>query len=155
MKRGLFIGIGVILAGIGAGAFFMSQSARSKSTDTLSSAFADDSAKIQFLKKYVKLNSEISAAEFHIRYHDNSQGVPGPSDYDMQIIMKMPTENLPLWITGMKQTQEPVDFSWARKLALGSRKWAVASKPATYENGRTTMAVFRPEGIVYKRISSN
>jgi hypothetical protein len=120
-------------------------------TDKRSSDFSDDQAKVEFLKKYLKMYSEIEATEFHVRYQDNSGGlVPGPSDWDMQVVMKMPKDKVGLWTRGLEKTVE-ADLSWGDDLLPNDERWAIRSKPMIYSRGSSVVAVFESEGIVFKR----
>lgn len=123
-------------------------------TDTRSSAFSDDSSKIAFLKKYVKLDSEVEATEFHIQYWDKSGGLlPAPSDWDMQIALKVEPQNLPLWTKGFTPGGQD-DLAWGYRLLPVDARWTIRSKPVLYTRGMTVLAVFEPEGIIFKQIRS-
>jgi hypothetical protein len=151
MKRGLIIvgGLGVVLAvGVLVMVFFAAEAKRT--TDTRSSDFSDDQAKMAFLKKYLKMYSEIEATEFHVRYQDNSGLVPGPSNWDMQVVMKIPRDKLGPWTTGLKKTDQ-ADLSWGYDLLPKDERWAIRSKPTIYCRGQTVVAVFESEGIVFKQ----
>ena len=121
-------------------------------TDTRSSTFSDNRSKIAFLKKYLKMPSAIEEAEFHVVYQDNSGGlVPGPSDWDIQVVLRVKLENVPLWTNGMTRV-DLADLSWGYSLLPSAEQWAVKSKPVIYEQGRTVVAVFEPEGTIFKRV---
>jgi hypothetical protein len=124
-------------------------------TDTRSSTFPDDHSKIVFLKKYLKLPSEVEAAEYHIRYQDNSGGVvPGPSDWDMQVVLKDKPDSLPLWTDGLTQIDH-ADLSWGYGLLPSEKRWAIESTPAVYERGQKVVAVFYSEGIIFTRVQAH
>jgi hypothetical protein len=145
------------LAGLGlvAGVLFLlfSTTQATLTTDTRSSDFSDDQAKIEFLKKYVTMYSEIETTEFHVRYQDNSGLVPGPSDWDMQVGMKMTMDKVGVWTTGLRKTIQ-TDLSWGYDLLPKDERWAIHSKPTIYSRGRTVVAVFESEGIVFKRTTT-
>jgi hypothetical protein len=153
----------LFLAGLGWAGFFIvvvisfmafSAATATMTTDTHSSNLPNDQAKIEFLKKYLEMYSEIEATEFHIRYDDNSTGlVPGPSDWDMQVVMKVAQNRLASWTAGLQKTEE-TDLSWAYDLLPKNKQWAIHSTAVIYTRGKTVVAVFEPEGIVFKRVTT-
>ncbi len=140
------------LLGIMLGMYFVACS--SKTIDKHSSEFPDDKAKVAFLKTYIKMYSDIESAEFYIVYRDNTAGVPGPSDWSMEVVMKMSRDKVSLWTAGLQPAKEEVDLSWGYNLVPADRKWAIQSKPSLFIRGHSVVAVFEPEGIVFKRIRS-
>ena len=146
---------GIVLAAAGAIILTLPHPSPSLTTDTLSSTLSDDAAKVAFLGRYLKLASPVEAAEFHVIYHDNSGGmVPGPSEWDIQAVMKVAPADLPAWTSGMTPT-EAADLSWGRSLLGPEPRWAVHSALRVYQRGRTIVAVFEPEGIVFKRAQAD
>jgi hypothetical protein len=155
MKRTAFIlaGLAAVVA-IGVLVLIFSTRQKGLTTDTRSSELPNEQAKIEFLKKYLKLHSEIDATEFHIRYQDNSGIVPGPSDWDIEVVMKVPKDKLGLWTTGLQKADQ-ADLSWGFDLLPKDERWAIHSKPAIYRQGQTVVALFEPEGIVFKRVEKH
>ena len=125
-------------------------SSDTRTTDTHSRELPDDDAKIQFLQKYITPASEIQAAEFHLWYRDNSGTPPGPSDWDMRVVVKVSKETLPLWTVGGKRA-ESADLEWGYGLLPNEPRWEVRSRPVIYSRGKTIVAIFEPEGIVFER----
>ncbi len=134
-------------------AAFMTGS-ESRTVSQRSADLPDDAAKLAFLKKYLKMESDIDAVEFFIVYHDNSRMVPGPSDWDMRIAMRMPPDRVNAWSTGLLVADEKSDLAWGYDLLPKSERWAIHSKPKIYTRGRTVVAIFEPEGIVFKRAAT-
>src|SRR5262245_18839405 len=99
------------LAGCGSGGGVSA----SLTTDTRSAQLATDAEKIAFLRRYVKLSSAVEATEFHIVYHDNAGGrVPGPSDWDIRVALKVAPADVPAWTGGLQERAAAgVDLSWA------------------------------------------
>jgi len=108
------------------------------------------------------MESNVEAAEFHIRYQDNSGGwVPGPSDWDIQAVMKVRPEDLSRWTEEMStvgaDSREGNVFdgwpNWGYSLLPDDPRWQVGSKPTVFarQDGSIMVAVFQPEGIVMKR----
>ena len=128
------------------------------STDTRSSEFATDAEKVGFLAQYLKLFSEVEAAEFHIVYYDNSGSrVPGPSEWEMRAAMNVAPEDVALWTKGMQPIDAgTIDLSWALELLPDEPRWALETEPTVYQRGAgTTVAIFAKEGIVFKRVTTN
>jgi hypothetical protein len=129
----------------------------SLTTDTYSSRFNSDQQKIEFITKYLKLPTPIETTEFHIVYHDNSGIVPGPSDWRIQAIIKTSPSNLKLWTAQMQLRVQPINLSWGYNLIpKNEHRWKLQSKPKIYQrnNDNTYIAVFEPEGIIFKSIDS-
>ena len=135
---------------------------RSLTTDTHSSQLSSDREKVEFLAKYLALKSGVQAAEFHVVYRDNSTGiVPGPSDAEVEAVLKVRPADVRLWVSGM-QRQE-VDgtgrsvrdqLAWGYALLPDAAMWRVSSEPAVFRSGSgsTTVAAFESEGIVMTRV---
>jgi hypothetical protein len=119
---------------------------------------SSNAEKIAFLSRYLFTKSDLEAAEFNIDYQDNSGGgVPGPSDWDIQAVMKMQPRDTILWAEGLNRvSSEDRDLSWGMRLLPQTDAWRIESKPQVFvrpaEN--VTVAIFEPEGIVFKRVRS-
>ena len=123
-------------------------------TDTRSASLANDPAKLAFLQRYLKLPSEVHATEFHITFKDNRKGiVAGPSDYDIRVAVKVPPDKVPLWAADMPKV-DPFDVAWAHELLPKDDRWALRSAPTFYARERVFVVTFEPEGVVFKRVSS-
>ncbi|CAN5436343.1 hypothetical protein BH10CHL1_BH10CHL1_02840 [soil metagenome] len=128
--------------------------ASNRTTDTRSAQFTTDREKLAFLEKYLTLYSAVEAAEYHIVYHDNAAGaVPGPSDWDIQVVLKMAPENLLLWTVDM-QPVEPasIDLTWAYPLLPTEPRWKVQAQPRVYTRSNVVVAIFPEQGILFKRV---
>src|SRR6478735_2242953 len=53
--------------------------------------------------RYLKLRTPVSDAAFHIVYHDNSGGLPGPSDWSIAAVVKVTPADGPVWLAGARQ----------------------------------------------------
>jgi hypothetical protein len=128
----------------------------SLTADTHSSQFATDAEKVAFLRRYITLYSAIEATEFHIVYHDNAGGaVPGPSDWDMRVALKITPVDVSAWTNGLQEIGSAgVDLSWGTDLLPDESRWARTSQPRMYERagGGVIVAAFASEGIILKRI---
>jgi hypothetical protein len=108
---------------------------------------------IAFLKQYLALPSTITATEFHIVYHDNAAGLaPGPSDWDIQAMIKVAPGDIPRWTTGMQRiAAQDADLGWIDALRLPEARWATTSQPTVYIRAQTIVVVFEREGVVARR----
>lgn len=122
-----------------------------KSTDTLSAEFDSDTEKIAFLDQYLVLHSAVEAAEFHIVYHDNSTGfVPGPSDWNIQAVLKVAPADVSRWTDGRQLVAtDSVDLAWGYALLPDEARWQVQSQPMIYTSLGAIIVVFAPEGILF------
>ncbi|MBA3945339.1 MAG: hypothetical protein H0X37_12335 [Herpetosiphonaceae bacterium] len=126
----------------------------SKTTDTQSSTFSSDADKIAFVEHYCTLASPLITTEFHIVYHDNESGrVPGPSDWDMQVLMLVRPQDAPRWTNGMLHVPaQHIDLAWGYVLLPPDPRWMITSQPVVYERSGVIVAVFEREGIIFKRV---
>lgn len=123
-------------------------------TDTQSSQFTAETAKLAFLQRYVKLATPAQAAEFHIIYHDNSGGfVPGPSDWDIRVLLKVASADIDQWTAGMQPAPSAqFDLTWAKAFAAQHPAWTTTSEPQIYQKAGMMLALFRPEKIIFVRM---
>jgi hypothetical protein len=136
-------------------AYYFPKPERSMSTDTHSKQFATDPDKIQFLNRYLTLPTAVEAAEFHVVYHDNSGGgIPGPSDWDMQVVLKVAPQDLSAWTDNLKMTSQKQDLAWGYSLAQ-QRAWKLQSKPKVYTAPGKIVAVFEKEGFIFKWLTTS
>jgi hypothetical protein len=127
-------------------------------TDTASAQFATDAEKIAFLRRHVTLYSAVETTEFHIIYHDNAGGrVPGPSDWDMRVALKVAPTDVAAWTSGLHKIDGAgVDLSWGTDLLPDIPRWARTSQSWVYERtgGGVMVAAFASNGVILKRIWS-
>jgi hypothetical protein len=128
----------------------------SLTTDTRSAQFANEAEKIAFLHRYITLYSGVETTEFHIVYHDNADGaVPGPSDWDMRIALKVAPADIPAWTNGLQDIDgAAADLSWGAGLLPDTARWARTSQPRVYgrASGGVIVAAFASEGIILKHM---
>jgi hypothetical protein len=128
----------------------------SLTTDTHSAQFATDAEKITFLRRYTKLYSAVETTEFHLIYHDNAGGaVPGPSDWDMPVALKVAPADVSAWTDGLQEIDGAgVDLSWGTDLLPDASRWARTSPPRVYERAGegVIVATFASEGVILKHI---
>ena len=132
---------------------------KTMTTDTYSSSFTDHDEKMDFLKKYVVLFSPVEDAEYHIQYQDNSTGlIPGPSDWDMRVILKIALTDIPLWLDGFEEIPlETVDLGWWAGLSSETLSYEDLQGGAAYartgDHGVAVVA-YPDAGVVLKIIDS-
>jgi len=86
------------LSGCGA-----SESGGPPSTETRSTSMPKLADRVRFLQTYVTFDRQFEQLEFDIFYKNNGGGfVPGPSDWDIQLVAKVPQNELHLWTDGMQ-----------------------------------------------------
>lgn len=160
MKKGwLLVGAVVVLGVVGAVvARYSCVTRNSLTTHTSSGQFSSSRAKLEFLEKYAKLDSVIIDAEYRIDYQDNAQGwIPGPSDWDMRLAVKIPPGEVQQWLQGFDKVEaQEVELSWWAELPLQTKTWERNAQPVFYRRPDQSayLAVFAAEGIILKRIVS-
>ena len=109
-----------------------------------------------FLHRYITLYSAVEATEFHIVYHDNAGGaVPGPSDWDMRVALKVAPADVSAWTNGLQEIDSAgVDLSWGTDLLPDASRWARTSQPRSISarGWGVIVAAFASEGVILKHI---
>ena len=120
----------------------------SLTTDTRSSQFTTQEEAILFLEPYIKLATKPKDLAYHIVYHDNSQGIPGPSDWDMKLAAKVSLEDIDMWLEGFSAS-EPFDISWGMDYAK-DKGWIIVGEPKFYARAGEQLALFEAEGVLFR-----
>ena len=132
--------------------------APNKTTDTWSTEFYSQKDKIVFLAEYLIMPSEVLDAEYHIVYYDNSGGViPGPSDWDVRVALKIQPNDLPLWLDGFVSAPEKdINLSWWDELSSANFEWG--NDGAEYyrrsDVSFSYLVVFPEAGVILKAVST-
>jgi hypothetical protein len=120
------------------------------STNTASSAFATLDEKVAFLERYVSFRRHYLELEYGVFYQNNAGGlVPGPSDWDISVIARVPPGELDGWTNGMKRVagQPPELSSLASELdTSGVSEW--------YEAMGKVLGLDRTRAIVVYRATA-
>ncbi|OGC05566.1 hypothetical protein A2230_08730 [candidate division WOR-1 bacterium RIFOXYA2_FULL_36_21] len=142
----------------------LGNSYKSLTTKTKSTSFLSKQDKFNFLEKYIKFFSPIIDTEYYIDYHDNSANgmtIPGPSDYDMFIVLKVAPKDVNKWLAGFEEISSVQMCQWLKKLfdgrpELNSNSWKRISRPSFLmrKNGSAYIIAFLNEGIIFKYITS-
>ncbi|MEJ2664905.1 MAG: hypothetical protein P8107_12845 [Spirochaetia bacterium] len=112
------------------------------------------SERIQTLRKYYKLKTEILDTEFEI-FDVNlnaDRSIPGPTDRDYKIVILVKSENIDTWTNGLTITSFPVNYDWAKDLLNGNNKFNFSGSPLLYKELYKELIVFKKEGIIFIRI---
>lgn len=122
-----------------------------KTTDTLSSSFTNTQEKIDFLKRYVNLPSEVEASEYHIVYFSGSGIGVGPSEWDFNMVFRLEPKHIKYWTDNIEESSTAYDLAWAKELL--PKDWQLQSEPKYYaRSGELT--VFETEAIILWKIST-
>lgn len=117
-------------------------------TATSSAKFSTLSEKVAFLEQYVNFRRSYEELEFMITYQNNSGGlVPGPSDWDMQIVARVPSVDLAEWSKGLARTSS-AEIDWLRAFNgkidhTGVSEW--------FKSGNVLVGVDKENAIVVYR----
>ena len=127
-------------------------------TDTWSSTFDNKEDKLDFLEKYITLFSEVQDTEYHIIYHDNSGGmIPGPSDWDIRVALKIAPEDIMLWTDGMKKLiSDQIDLDWWGELNSEQFIWKERDRPEFWKrpDSNAYLVVYPENGVLLKIAST-
>ena len=126
-----------------------------RTTDTRSSSIDSKALKLAFLRDYLGGPSEPDDAEFHLVFHDNSDGcVPGSDAYDMKVVLKVKPDQVPKWAEGCERYRLEAWPPWAEPLLRGKKGWEVSAQPDTFRCGREERVIHVHEGVIFRRINT-
>jgi len=133
----------------------------SLTTDTRSAQLATSAERLAFLGRYLKLRGRATDAWFHIVWHDNSQGLPGPSDWSIVAAIRVDPADGNTWLAGARPAtpeQTPALFDGAA-IAAGRRptippEWNVRSPGTAYARDGALL-IWHPEGVLEFSASAN
>lgn len=126
-----------------------------RSTDTWSKDLAGPAHRLAFLKDYAQGPTEPLDAEFHLVFHDNSQGLlAGPSDYAFDVALKVRPDDVSRWAEGCTPARLDPKPAWAAALLADKAGWAVATLPDTLRCGSEERLLFVKEAIIFRHASS-
>ena len=110
--------------------------------------------RIKELGKLFVLRSEIIDAEYEIYdVNINNRSIPGPTDRDYRVVLKVKPEDLEKWNDPeLSIPSLPLDIKWAEKLASGNQVFDLSGPGMQYSNEHKQMTVFQDSGIILIRI---
>jgi hypothetical protein len=118
-----------------------------RTTDTLSSSFTTVKERLEFLDRYLNFPSQPVDAQYHLIYFDNSVGFPpGPSDWDIKVVVWLEPKDTPLWLKNMTKVATFDDFDWVLKLSPESTELDLET--AQYFETSGKRAALPKEGVV-------
>jgi hypothetical protein len=122
---------------------------RSRTTNTDSGSIASSADRVAFVSRYVALRAPTADASFHIVYHDNSVGVPGPSDWNIAVALRVSPSDRQRWLEGARPgTAEDAAGPFARQHRRGiPSSWGVSSAGDIYYASGAWL-VWHPEGAL-------
>lgn len=127
----------------------------SSSSTIKSSDYSSKAKRIRTLKKYFNLRSEIIDAHYEI-YDVNAKTcmVPGATDRDYRIIVKIHKKDILKWTEKEIMTSYPFDFSWAEELLkeYNVTDFNLSGKKIMFGSSQNKMLVCTDTGIVAIRI---
>jgi hypothetical protein len=121
----------------------------SLTTNTDSGSIATSQERLAFVSRYVTLRAPATDASFRINYHDNSQGVPGPSDWNMAIALRVSPSDRERWLEGARPgTVEDAAGPFSKQPRRGiPSSWGVSSAGEIYRSNGAWL-VWHPEGAL-------
>lgn len=122
-------------------------------TSTRSSEFITLDERTDFLNKYVTFRRTYETLDFDIMYQNNGGGmVPGPSDWDIRLVAKVPTSELQAWIpVGVHPSSAP-DATWVDTVPTsidlsGVSEWYIDGKQVIGINPDKRIVVYRQSSM--------
>lgn len=141
--------LGLICAGFLALYLITLDDHESRSTDTKSTQLKTSAERVAFLARYLKLRTPVSDAAFHIVYHDNSVGVPGPSDWSIAAAVQVTPADGPAWLAGARALgpSERLSTRIPATAGLIPGEWQVTSPGERYARDGALL-VWHSEGVL-------
>ena len=113
--------------------------------------------RVAIARKRVKLPTPIQDVEFQMQDVNagNDRSLPGATDRDYKLIMKVHPQNLGRWTTGFDKIRD-YDYSWMENTPR-FEKWGIQSQPEIYKRPgeESYILIFRRESIIAKRFEAH
>jgi hypothetical protein len=141
--------LGIICAGFLALYLLAADEHESRSTNTKSTQLKTSAERVAFLSRYLKLRTRVNDAAFHIVYHDNSVGVPGPSDWSIAAAVQVTPADGPTWLAGARPlgANDVNGLQTPSTAGLIPGEWQVSSSGEKYARDGA-LIVWHPEGVL-------
>jgi len=105
--------------------------------------------RIQFIENYVAFSRDYHELDYDVTYQNNGGGmVPGPSDWDIQLIAAVPVSELDAWIPGSVQKTETRPPKWLLDLPGSIERQGITE---WYCNSGTEVGIDRTKSLVAYR----
>jgi hypothetical protein len=72
--------------------------------------------RIDLLQRYVTFRRNYLELEFDIFYQNNNSSLPGPSDWDIRLLARVPAAEVDVWVPAQLKAQRMKDPSWLTEL---------------------------------------
>jgi hypothetical protein len=130
--------------------FIYACQSENQSIDVYSYQIQTKTEKIELRKKYLKKESGLIDAEYHIWFQDNSVGLPAPSDYKFIFALEIESDSIDSWIENLEKSPKEISTVYWNELKLDSTKWNLESEPEFYhsKSNEEVKLVFREENII-------
>lgn len=138
-------------------------SEKHNSTRLNSKNYQSKKERIEILNKEIKAYSTFTNAEFELfnvnGFSNSRVTIPGASSWDYQFVVKVKTDDIDKWTEGMvKDIPKLHKGEWMENI-IEQRKneWPIHSTPEFYirKGENVVVIVYRPEGIIFKRVIQN
>lgn len=124
---------------------------KSLTTHTSSTQFGTKQEKLDFLDSYLVNRAGLLDAEYRIDYQDNGsgRGVPGPSDYDLRMILRILPDSMDAWTSDVERQDFLVSREMWSGIAPDTSVWGAHTTPELYTSQGQVKLIYRTEGIVF------
>ena len=141
--------LGLLGAGVSALRLLKDDEHESRTTNTQSTQLKTSAERVAFLSRYLKLRTRVNDAAFHIVYHDNSGGLPGPSDWSIAAAVKVTPADGPAWLGGAQplSSNETLSARMPATAGLIPAEWQVSSQGERYARDGALL-VWHSEGVL-------
>jgi hypothetical protein len=152
----LLVALGLICAGLLVLYPRQADERKSRSTDTKSTQLKTSAERVAFLSRYLKLRTPVNDAAFHIVYHDNSVGMPGPSDWSIAAAVQVTPADGPAWLAGARPLGANEAFNALAPATAGwiPSEWQVSSAGERYVRDGALL-VWHSEGVLEFAAATN
>lgn len=115
-------------------------------TSTATAALED---RVNFIEQYVTFDRQYDDLEYSVFYQNNGGGrIPGPSDWDIRLVAKVPPEQIQAWIPADSAKGAAPMTKWYQTTA---DKIDVSSINEWYADGNRSIGIGRTNSVVVYR----
>jgi hypothetical protein len=128
-------------------------SCTSSSNHILSTKYTAKDKKIEILGKYLLIRSNLIDVEFDLyNVNINNRSIPGPTDIDYHIALKVTEDDIEKWLTDVTITSFPINYAWTDKLIKDNINFSHASNPIIYSGKNREIILYKSEGVLFLHI---
>ena len=114
-----------------------------------SSDYSDRAARIERLAELFVLRSEVIDTAYEIYdVNMNTRSIPGPTDRDYRIILKVDPRFLQLWHDPDLVTSLSVDYLWAEPILKHTDGFDLSGKATQFVSENKQMIIFEETGVI-------